>query len=238
MPRSPRPSFLNLTQIQMPVGALTSIGHRITGILIAAGIPIGVYLLDLSLQNEQAFAEVMGLFTSGAVKGVGGDPRLGARAPHAGRSPAFVERLQRGFAVAPGAPQCVAGESGRSDRGPVCSRGLAVKFKFTGLAAWWVQRASAVYMLLFVVFLLGSFVTPSASFLPRVEGLGRQRRRVHCRLRLLRGAAVAHVGWPARCAARLRTAGRLCAIFLLGMLSVGLLGTAAWVLWILVRLQA
>src|SRR5688572_31214279 len=70
MPRSPRARFLNLTQIQMPVGALTSIGHRITGILIAAGIPIGIYLLDLSLQNEQAFAEVSGLFTSSAVKGL------------------------------------------------------------------------------------------------------------------------------------------------------------------------
>ena len=70
MPRSSRPVFLNLTQIQMPVGALTSIGHRMTGILLAASIPIGVYLLDLSLQSEQAFAEVTGLFTSGAVKGV------------------------------------------------------------------------------------------------------------------------------------------------------------------------
>jgi succinate dehydrogenase / fumarate reductase cytochrome b subunit len=70
MPRSPRARFLNLTQIQMPVGALTSIGHRMTGILIAAGIPIGIYLLDLSLQNEQAFAEVRGLFTSSAIKGI------------------------------------------------------------------------------------------------------------------------------------------------------------------------
>jgi succinate dehydrogenase / fumarate reductase cytochrome b subunit len=70
MPRSSRPVFLNLTQIQMPVGALTSIGHRITGILMAASIPVSVYLLDLSLQNEQAFAEVRGLFTSSAVKGV------------------------------------------------------------------------------------------------------------------------------------------------------------------------
>ena len=28
---------------------------------------------------------------------------------------------------------------------------------FTGLTAWWVQRASAVYMLLFAVYLLGFF---------------------------------------------------------------------------------
>ena len=29
-----RPVFFNLTQIQMPVGALTSITHRVTGMLL------------------------------------------------------------------------------------------------------------------------------------------------------------------------------------------------------------
>lgn len=42
----------------MPVGAWTSIGHRVTGILLAAAAPIGVYLLDLSLRSEQHFAVV------------------------------------------------------------------------------------------------------------------------------------------------------------------------------------
>jgi succinate dehydrogenase / fumarate reductase cytochrome b subunit len=63
-----RPVFLNLTQITMPVGALTSITHRVTGILLAASIPAGLYLLDRSLQNERAFAEVMQLLASGTVK--------------------------------------------------------------------------------------------------------------------------------------------------------------------------
>lgn len=67
-PHSARPVFLNLTQIQMPVGALASIGHRISGILLAAGIPAGIYLLDRSLQDEQGFAEVIGLLKYGAVK--------------------------------------------------------------------------------------------------------------------------------------------------------------------------
>lgn len=58
----PRPVFFNLTQIQMPVGALTSIAHRITGMLLAAGIPYGVYLLDLSLRSPQSFAQLTGLF--------------------------------------------------------------------------------------------------------------------------------------------------------------------------------
>ena len=68
MTRSARPVFLNLARIQMPVGALTSIWHRLSGILLAAGVPVGIYLLDLSLQNEQGFAEVTGLLRHGAVK--------------------------------------------------------------------------------------------------------------------------------------------------------------------------
>ena len=39
--------------------------------------------------------------------------------------------------------------------------------KFTGLAAWWVQRLSAVYMLAFVLFLL------------TVERISRGRARYH-----------------------------------------------------------
>jgi succinate dehydrogenase / fumarate reductase cytochrome b subunit len=58
----PRPVFFSLFQIQMPVGALTSITHRVTGILLALGIPCGVYLLDLSLQSPQSFAQLKGLF--------------------------------------------------------------------------------------------------------------------------------------------------------------------------------
>ena len=58
----PRPVFFNLVQIQMPVGALTSIPPRATGILLAGGIPYGVYLLDLSLQSPQSFAQLTALF--------------------------------------------------------------------------------------------------------------------------------------------------------------------------------
>ena len=68
MTSSPRPVFLNLTQIRMPVGALTSIGHRISGIVLAAGFPMVTYLLDRSLQNEQGFADVTDLLGHGEVK--------------------------------------------------------------------------------------------------------------------------------------------------------------------------
>lgn len=63
-----RPVFLNLMQIQMPVGALTSIGHRISGVALAASVPIAVYLLDHSLRDDAGFAEIKTLFGHFAVK--------------------------------------------------------------------------------------------------------------------------------------------------------------------------
>lgn len=57
-----RPAFFNLVQIQMPVGALTSITHRVTGIFLALSIPVGMYLLDLSLQSPQSYERVVRLF--------------------------------------------------------------------------------------------------------------------------------------------------------------------------------
>lgn len=56
-----RPVFLNLLQIQMPVGALTSITHRITGVFLALNIPIAIWLLDMSLQGPQTFAQLQRL---------------------------------------------------------------------------------------------------------------------------------------------------------------------------------
>ena len=63
-----RAVFFNLTQIQMPVGAVASIAHRITGILLAIGIPFCVYLFDLSLQDPQSYTWVTELFGHAAFK--------------------------------------------------------------------------------------------------------------------------------------------------------------------------
>ena len=68
MDRSHRPVFLNLMQIQMPVGALTSIGHRISGVVLATSIPVAVYLFALSLRDEAGFAQVSALFGQFAFK--------------------------------------------------------------------------------------------------------------------------------------------------------------------------
>ena len=55
MNRQPRvrPVFFKLTQIQMPVGAITSIAHRVTGVVLALGLPFFLHVLHLSLDSAQ-----------------------------------------------------------------------------------------------------------------------------------------------------------------------------------------
>jgi succinate dehydrogenase / fumarate reductase cytochrome b subunit len=64
-----RPVFFNLLQIQLPVGALTSIAHRITGVILALGIPFAIYVLDLSLRGPQTYAQVARMFDHWALRG-------------------------------------------------------------------------------------------------------------------------------------------------------------------------
>lgn len=63
-----RPVFFNLIKIQMPVGSVTSITHRITGILLASGIPFGIYLLQMSLRDSRGYLETVNLFDKLALK--------------------------------------------------------------------------------------------------------------------------------------------------------------------------
>ena len=49
------PVFLNLLRIRFPVGAVTSIAHRVSGVLMFLGFPLMIYLLDLSLQGPAGF---------------------------------------------------------------------------------------------------------------------------------------------------------------------------------------
>jgi len=56
-------------QIQMPVGALTSMTHRVTGVLLALGVPLLIYLLDLSLQSPQSYEQVISIFDRLAFRG-------------------------------------------------------------------------------------------------------------------------------------------------------------------------
>ena len=64
-----RPVFFNLLQIQMPVGALTSITHRVTGVVLALAIPFTVYVLDLSLQGPQDYERAIVLLGHPVARG-------------------------------------------------------------------------------------------------------------------------------------------------------------------------
>jgi succinate dehydrogenase / fumarate reductase, cytochrome b subunit len=52
-----RPYFLDLTRIRFPVGAICSIGHRMSGVALAATMPFLVYLFARSLAGPEGYAE-------------------------------------------------------------------------------------------------------------------------------------------------------------------------------------
>lgn len=66
-----RPTFLNLALIRFPANAIASALHRISGVILSLMVPVLVYLLDLSLQDSEGFAQVIGFFNSLGVKLVG-----------------------------------------------------------------------------------------------------------------------------------------------------------------------
>lgn len=53
-----RPVNLDLTKFSFPLPALTSIVHRVTGVMLFVGVAILMYALDLSLSSEEGFASV------------------------------------------------------------------------------------------------------------------------------------------------------------------------------------
>jgi len=57
----PAPVFLNLFRIRFPVAAVTSIAHRISGVLLFLFFPFLVWLLDLSLQGPDSYARALAL---------------------------------------------------------------------------------------------------------------------------------------------------------------------------------
>ena len=63
-----RPVFLNLFQFRFPIAAIMSVGHRASGILMVLVLPLLIYLLDISLQDEQGFAAAREVLQNGLVK--------------------------------------------------------------------------------------------------------------------------------------------------------------------------
>ena len=66
MDRHPRrlPVFLKLAQIRFPIGAIASIAHRVSGVLLFIALPVVSVLLDTSLRDEAGFASVRDLISS------------------------------------------------------------------------------------------------------------------------------------------------------------------------------
>ena len=69
MTRRQQPVFLDLTKIKMPIGALVSIGHRISGVVLALSVPFAIWVLALSLRDDTGFAQVQAVFARPGVKG-------------------------------------------------------------------------------------------------------------------------------------------------------------------------
>lgn len=61
MPR-PRPVYLNLFKIRLPLPGVVSIMHRASGALLFLLLPVLLYVLQLSLSSEQGYAEVQEWF--------------------------------------------------------------------------------------------------------------------------------------------------------------------------------
>lgn len=55
MPGARRPVFLSLARIRFPVGAVASIGHRISGVLLVLALPLGLLALERSLEDGSGF---------------------------------------------------------------------------------------------------------------------------------------------------------------------------------------
>ncbi len=55
----PLPKFLNLAQIRYPVGAIASILHRISGVVLAVSLPLLASALAESLRGPQGFDSVV-----------------------------------------------------------------------------------------------------------------------------------------------------------------------------------
>lgn len=67
MPK-PRPKYLNLFQIRLPLGGVVSIMHRVSGAALFLLIPLLLYLLQMSLESPQSFAAFGSVFAHPVLK--------------------------------------------------------------------------------------------------------------------------------------------------------------------------
>ena len=58
------PKFLKLAQIRFPIGAIASIGHRVSGVLLLLSLPFLVLALERSLRSEADFTALSAWLSS------------------------------------------------------------------------------------------------------------------------------------------------------------------------------
>lgn len=106
----------------------------------------------------------------------------------------------------------------------------------TGLAAWLVQRAGAVYMLLFMLYLLGSFWLHPVHSLPQWRAWV-ANPAMSLAVLVFFTALLGHMWVGLRDVLLDYVQPAALQRFSLGLVAAALFGIAAWVLWILVRPQ-
>jgi succinate dehydrogenase / fumarate reductase cytochrome b subunit len=64
----PRPKYLNLVQIRLPVPGLVSIMHRVSGAALFLFIPFLLTLFEMTLESAQTYARFKGVLSHWVVK--------------------------------------------------------------------------------------------------------------------------------------------------------------------------
>ncbi|WP_437880572.1 succinate dehydrogenase, cytochrome b556 subunit [Pseudomonas sp. LRF_L74] len=65
---SQRPVNLDLRTIKLPITAITSILHRISGVILFVGLAVLLFALDKSLSSEEGFVDVKAILAHPLVK--------------------------------------------------------------------------------------------------------------------------------------------------------------------------
>ena len=63
-----RPMYLNLLQIRLPLPAIVSVMHRVSGAVLFLALPLMLWWLQQSLTSARTFAEFQTLFSNSLVK--------------------------------------------------------------------------------------------------------------------------------------------------------------------------
>ena len=63
-----RPKYLNLFKIRLPIMGISSINHRLSGVILFLAIPVSLYLLQLSLSSKEGFEQTLECLSSPLVK--------------------------------------------------------------------------------------------------------------------------------------------------------------------------